>query len=69
MKGEIKMVNEHAYCPVCGEDMPIEDIRYQMCLDCFADTIMQDVTEDILYDFLRDYGREFRMYIADNYAY
>lgn len=63
-----KMSREYVECPICGDEVHTDETaRFQMCLDCFADSIIQNVTETILYDFLREYGREFRDYICDNY--
>ena len=55
-------------CPVCGEEICCEERdRFGMCLDCYADSIAQNVNENILFEFLREYGREFRMFIEDNF--
>lgn len=61
---------EKCFCPVCGDEVSSEEVeRFDMCLDCFADSIAGNVTESILFDFLREYGREFRDFIRDNYEY
>ena len=57
-------------CPVCGDEVSSDEVeRFDMCLDCFADSVASNVTENILYDFLREYGREFREFIDGNFEY
>ncbi|MCI7768417.1 MAG: hypothetical protein MSJ26_10640 [Oscillospiraceae bacterium] len=57
-------------CPVCGDEVCSHEVqRFDMCLDCFADSIASNAAESILYDFLREYGREFREFIDNNYEY
>lgn len=61
---------EKCFCPVCGDEVRSEEVeRFDMCLDCFADSIAGNTAESILFDFLREYGREFRDFINDNYEY
>lgn len=61
---------ENCFCPVCGDEVDSREVeRFDMCLDCFADSIACNVTESVLFGFLREYGREFRDYIDNNYDY
>lgn len=70
-RGVFRMIRrEKCVCPVCGDEVMSEEIeRFDMCLDCFADSISSEVTESVLFDFLREYGREFREFIRENYEY
>lgn len=64
------IIREKCVCPVCGDEVLSEEVgRFDMCLDCFADSIASEVTESVLFDFLREYGREFREFIRANYEY
>lgn len=71
LKGVFRMIRrEKCVCSVCGDEVMSEEIeRFDMCLDCFADSISSEVTESVLFDFLREYGREFREFIRENYEY
>ena len=71
LRGVFRMIRrEKCVCPVCGDEVMSEEIeRFDMCLDCFADSISSEVTESVLFDFLREYGREFREFIRENYEY
>ncbi|MBP1546130.1 MAG: hypothetical protein J6A37_05980 [Oscillospiraceae bacterium] len=63
-------LSEKECCPVCGENADREEIaRFDMCLDCFADSLVCGISESILYDFLKEYGRELKDYIDSNYDY
>lgn len=57
-----------SYCPVCGDEVAENDTeRFGMCLDCFAEELVQDVRERVVRDFLTEFGDELREYIRDNY--
>lgn len=66
----VMIIKDFVCCPLCGDEVPAEEVgRFSMCLDCFADGIACNVDDNVLFDFLREYGREFRMFISDNYDY
>lgn len=56
------------YCPLCGDETETDDIeRFGMCVDCFADSLRENVCDSVLYDFLKEYQRELKDFIYDNY--
>lgn len=64
------MYRDSKRCPMCDEETSNEEIlRFGMCLDCFAETIIQNICESILYDFLREYRNDFKDYVYDNYGF
>ncbi len=57
-----------SYCPICGDEMSGYDSEgFGMCLDCFAEELVQDVRDRIVRDFLTENGDDFREYIRANY--
>ncbi len=59
---------ESCECPVCGEETSAQESeRFDMCLDCFTDSVISCCGEDILCEFLRENRRTLRGYIWDNY--
>ena len=45
------IIREKCVCPVCGDEVLSEEVgRFDMCLDCFADSIASEVTESVLFD-------------------